>query len=83
MKERNWKALAEELTDMLSYQTDETAVEVKVYKDQALELHPIKENNGRAFYHMDTVTDFCRCKNLSSYVSIKFGSPEEVICRIY
>ena len=25
MKKRNWKALAEELTDMLSYQTDETA----------------------------------------------------------
>lgn len=83
MKERNWKALAEELTDMLSYQTDETAVEVKVYKDQALELHPIKENNGRAFYHMDTVTDFCRCKNLGSYVSLNYSTVTKVICRIH
>jgi hypothetical protein len=83
MKERNWKALAEELTDMLSYQTDETAVEVKVYKDQALELHPIKENSGRAFYHMDTVTDFCRCKNLSSYVSLNSSTVTKVICRIH
>lgn len=83
MKKRNWKALAEELTDMLSYQTDGTAVEVKVYKDQALELHPIKGNNGRAFYHMETVTDFCRCKKLCSYVSLNNDSPEKVICRIH
>lgn len=83
MKERNWKALAEELTDMLSYQTDETAVEVKVYKDQALELHPIKKNNGSAFYHMDTVTDFCRCKKLGSYVSLNYNTITKVICRIH
>lgn len=83
MKEINWKALAEELTDMLSYQTDETAVEVRVCKDNALELHPIKNNDGIAFYHMDTVTDFCRCKKLSSYVSLNFSTVTKVICRIH
>ena len=82
MKERNWSALAQELTELISNTTEATAVEVRVYKDSSLELYPIKENDGKCFFHMEEVVDFCRCKKLSCYVSFSFTS-NCVICRIH
>jgi hypothetical protein len=83
MKQRDWNALAEELTDLLSYQPDVTAVEVIVCKDGGLELCPTKENDGRGFHHMGSVVDFCRCKRLSSYVMVKTEPFSRVICGIF
>ena len=82
MKERNWSALAQELTELIGDTTEATAVEVRVYKDSSLELYPIKDNNGTCFYHMETVVDFCRCKKLCCYVSYMYSSAC-VICRIH
>lgn len=80
MKARNWKALGLELKELLGNMTEETAVNV-IAKVGEIELHPAETNDGRAFYHTEQVTDFCRCKKLSNYV-LYDRITNKVICRI-
>lgn len=80
MKERNLKELAKELANLIGESTPETAVKAAVV-NFGIELHPTGENDGRCFYHMENVVDFCRCKKFSCYTAID-STTGKVICRI-
>ena len=79
MKKRNWKELAKELQELMNYGGYEgTKVEVKVV-DDALEIVAATKYKD-TFYHPEVLTDFCRCKMLSTYATIKSN---QLVYRVY
>lgn len=79
MEERKWKSLSKELQELLDYGGYEgTKAKVDV-SENGLYIKSATSAKD-TFYHLDIVTDFCRCKRLLSYVTI---IDNEVVCRVH
>ena len=79
MKEMNWESLSKELQELLDYGGYEGTKAKVTVSGSGLDIKSATEEKT-TFYHLESVADFCRCKRLSSYVTI-IG--EEIICRVY
>lgn len=67
------KIAAELLADRAERTTDATAFIVKIEDDRnSLDLVPDmvrRHNDGRTFFHMETVVDVCRALNLNFWIT--------------
>lgn len=73
MKERDFDVLARELEDLLNYsECKQAMVEVVAIKD-ALEIKMLGDDK-QTFHHPEALTDFCRCKRMLAYATIKDGN---------
>lgn len=72
MGKRNWDELAEELQDLINYSGYEGTKVNVIVSDDGLDIMPDNRFED-TFYHPDLLTDFCRCKRLLAYATIKEG----------
>lgn len=78
MKEMNWEMAAKELEELLNYGRHEGTRAEVIIQEYGLYIKQATKTN--IFYHLEGVVDFCRCKRLSSYVTI---IDKEIVCRVY
>ena len=76
-KRLDWYALAEELREMVSNATPETAVKVDVLQSmegaEGIDVVPAETNKCNYIIQLEEIVDFTRCKGLGSWADIKDG----------
>lgn len=76
MKARNWNELAKELENLAYTSYEPAQVNVVVIDDDGLKVYP---KNGRTIHVAEQIMDFCRCKQLSNYITCEEIDDELIV----